>query len=115
VPKGKKIKVLTYRSRYIKTTRVPKLGEGTSSTADPRYLTIVGSNGESTEVLEVIGQEKTESTGVPKHPAEAKEKATEEPELGELTGLRKILSPPRAGVAEGAHSSCNNSQEEEDG
>jgi hypothetical protein len=45
-------------------------------------------------VPEVMGQEKFESTGVPKHPAEAKEKATEEPELGESAGLPKILSPP---------------------
>jgi hypothetical protein len=94
VPKGKKIKVLMHRPRYIETARVPKLGEGTSSTTDPRYLTIVGSKGESAEVLEVIGQEKPESAGAPKHPAEAKEKAAEEPELGESAGLRKILSPP---------------------
>jgi hypothetical protein len=73
---------------------VPNLGEGTSSIADPRYLTIVGSKGESAEVPEVIGQEKTESVGAPKHPAEAKEKAAEETELGESAGLQKILSPP---------------------
>jgi type IV secretory pathway VirB10-like protein len=94
VPKGKKIQVLTHRPRYIETTRVPKLGEVTSSTADPRYLTIAGSKGELAEVSEVIGQEKTKSAGVPKHPTEAKEKAAEEPELGESAGLRKILSPP---------------------
>jgi hypothetical protein len=34
-PKGKKIKVLTHRPRYIETTKVPKIDEGTSSTADP--------------------------------------------------------------------------------
>jgi hypothetical protein len=55
VPKGKKIKVLTHRPRYIEMARVPKLGEGTSSTTDPVYLTIVGSKGESAEVPEVIG------------------------------------------------------------
>jgi hypothetical protein len=55
VPKGKKIKVLTHRPRYIEMARVPKLGEGTSSTTDPMYLTIVGSKGESAEVPEVIG------------------------------------------------------------
>jgi hypothetical protein len=83
-----------HRPRYIETARVLKLGEGTTSTADPGYLSIVGSKGESTEVLEVIGQEKTELAEAPKHPAEAKEKAAEEPELGESVGLRKILSPP---------------------
>jgi hypothetical protein len=50
VPKGKKIKVLTHWPRYIKTTRVQKLGEGTTSTADLGYLTIVGSKVESAEV-----------------------------------------------------------------
>jgi hypothetical protein len=94
-PKGKKIKVLTHRPRYIETAKVPKLGEGTSSTADPGYLAPVSSKGESAKVQEAMGQEKIELAGVPKHPAEAKEKAAEEPELGESAGLPKILSPPR--------------------
>jgi hypothetical protein len=34
VPKGKKIKVLTHRPRYIETAIVPKFGEETSSTAE---------------------------------------------------------------------------------
>jgi hypothetical protein len=34
VPKGKKIKVLTHRPRYIETTVVPEFGEGTSSIAE---------------------------------------------------------------------------------
>jgi hypothetical protein len=33
VSKGKNIKVLTHRPRYIETAVVPKFGEGTSSTA----------------------------------------------------------------------------------
>jgi hypothetical protein len=37
MPKGKKIKVLTHRPRYIETSRVSKLGEGTYSTAEPEY------------------------------------------------------------------------------
>jgi hypothetical protein len=45
-------------------------------------------------VSEVIGQEKTESVEASKHPAKAKEKASEEPELGESTGLQKTLSLP---------------------
>jgi hypothetical protein len=35
-PKGKKIKVLTHRPRYIETARVSKLVEGTPSIAEPR-------------------------------------------------------------------------------
>jgi hypothetical protein len=34
VSKGKKIKVLTHRPRYIETATLSKLGEGTSSTAE---------------------------------------------------------------------------------
>jgi len=91
-PKGKKIKVLTHRPRYIETARVPKLAEGTSSTAEPGYLAPVGSKGKSAEVPK--GQEKTESAETPKRPAEAKEKTVEEPEMEESAGLPKILSPP---------------------
>jgi hypothetical protein len=34
VLKGKKMKVLTHQPRYIETTVVPELGEGTSSTTE---------------------------------------------------------------------------------
>jgi hypothetical protein len=34
VPKGKKIKVLTHRPRYIETATVSKLYEGTSSPSE---------------------------------------------------------------------------------
>jgi hypothetical protein len=90
VPKGKKIKVLTHWPRYIETTRVPKLAEGTSSTAEPGYPALAWSKGESAEVPKVPA---TESAEAPKHSAEAKGSAAEEPELGEPTGLPKILSP----------------------
>jgi hypothetical protein len=92
--KGKKIKVLMHWPRYIETARVPKLAEGTSSTAEPGYLAPVSSKGESSKVPRVMGQEKVESARVPKHPAKAKEKAAEEPALEESVGLPKILSPP---------------------
>jgi hypothetical protein len=93
-PKGKKIKVLAHRPRYIETTRVPKLAERTSSAAEPEFAAPTGTKGESVEVPKVMGQEKAESTEAPKHPVEAKEKMVEEPELEELAGLPKILSPP---------------------
>jgi hypothetical protein len=89
-PKGKKIKVLTHRPRYIETATVPKLAEGTSSTAEPGRPTPTGSKEESAEVPKVPA---TESAEAPKCPAEAKGKAAEEPELGEPVGLPKILSP----------------------
>jgi hypothetical protein len=93
-PKGKKIKVLTHRPRYIETTRVPKLAEGMSSAAEPEYPAPAVTKGKSAEVPKVMGQEKAESVEAPKRPAEAKEKTVEEPELEESIGLPKILSPP---------------------
>jgi hypothetical protein len=36
VPKGKKIKVLTHRPRYIEMAVVPEFGEGTFSTAEAK-------------------------------------------------------------------------------
>ena len=38
VPKGKKIKVLTHRPRYIETGIVPKFGDGTSSTVEAKQV-----------------------------------------------------------------------------
>jgi hypothetical protein len=72
--KGKKIKVLTHRPRYIETARVPKLVEGTPSTAELGQPTPAGFKEESAEVPEIIEQEKIESVGAPKHSTEAIEK-----------------------------------------
>jgi hypothetical protein len=73
---------------------VPKLVEGTPSTAEPGQPAPVGSKEETTEMPEIIGQEKIESAGALKHSAEATEKVAEVLELGELAGMQKILSPP---------------------
>jgi hypothetical protein len=43
VPKGKKIKVLTHRPRYMEMTIVPKLGEGISSTVEAEQTARVAS------------------------------------------------------------------------
>jgi hypothetical protein len=45
-------------------------------------------------VPKATGQDKTEPAEVPKHPAEAKQKIVEEPELEGPTRLPKTLSPP---------------------
>jgi hypothetical protein len=72
VPKGKKIKVLTHRPRYIETTTVPKLGEGTSSIVEPGQSAPVDrSAGESAEVPKVPPSGSVEA---PKHTAEAKKR-----------------------------------------
>jgi hypothetical protein len=73
---------------------VSKLVEGTPSTTEPGQHAPTVSKEESTEVPEIIGQEKIESAGAPKHSTEATEKTPEVPELGESAGLQKILSPP---------------------
>jgi hypothetical protein len=71
---------------------VPKLGEGTSSIAEPgQSATVDRSAKESAEVPKVPASESAEA---PKHTAEAKGKAAEEPDREEMTGPPKILSPP---------------------
>jgi hypothetical protein len=85
VPKGKKVKVLTHRPRYIEPAIVPKFGEGASSTAEARQAaTIVQSVEESTIVLKVptVG------------PAEAKNDKAEEPHVEKIEKMPEILSPP---------------------
>jgi hypothetical protein len=83
VPKGKKIKVLMHRPRYIETAVVPEFGEGTSSAAEAKQAapTVWSAEG---------------STVVPKVPivgsAEAKDGVAKEPELEKTIVLPK--SPP---------------------
>jgi hypothetical protein len=91
VPKGKKIKVLTHRPRYIETTTVPKLGEGTSSTTEAEQPAPAVPREELAKLPKIPAAGSVET---PKHGPEAKGKAAKEPELGETVGLPKILSPP---------------------
>jgi hypothetical protein len=85
VPKGKKIKVLTHRPRYIETTVVPEFGEGTSSIVEAEQAALAIRSAEG-------------STVVPKVPivgsAETKDGAAKEPELEKTVMLQEILSPP---------------------
>jgi hypothetical protein len=85
VPKGKKIKVLTHRPRYIETAIVPKFGEETSFAAEAEQAAPAA---RSTE----------ESTIVPKvpvvEPVEAEDGATIKPEFEKTIVLPEILSPP---------------------
>jgi hypothetical protein len=92
VPKGKKIKVLTHRPRYIETATVPRLGEGTSSIAGPGQSAPVGRSAE--ESAEVPKVPATRPAEAPKHTAEAKGKAAEEPDREKTAGVPKILSLP---------------------
>jgi hypothetical protein len=73
-PKGKKIKVLTHRPRYIETATIPKFDEGASSTIEARPV----------ELPKVRIAE----------PAETKEEAAKKPEPEKVIVLPEILSPP---------------------
>jgi hypothetical protein len=85
VPKGKKVKVLTHRPRYIEPAVVPKFGEGASSTAEARQATlIVQSIEEPTVMLKVS------TVG----PAEAKNDKAEGPLAEKIEKMPEILSPP---------------------
>jgi hypothetical protein len=79
VPKGKKIKVLTHRPRYIETATLPKLGEGTSSIAEAELPAPAIPREDLPELSKVpaIGPPETLKLG-----AEAKEEAAKEPKLG---------------------------------
>jgi NAD(P)-dependent dehydrogenase (short-subunit alcohol dehydrogenase family) len=84
VPKGKKIKVLTHRPRYIETAIVPKFGEETSSAAEVEQVVPAARSAE-------------ESTIVPKvpivEPVEAKDGAAKKLEFEKTIVLPEILSP----------------------
>jgi hypothetical protein len=56
---------LTHRPRYIETTRVPKLAEGTSSAAELEYPAPASAKGESAEVSKAMGQEKAKPAEAP--------------------------------------------------
>jgi hypothetical protein len=80
-----------HRPRYIETATVPKLGELTSSTIEAEQTARATPREELTELPKVPAAGPVET---PKHGAEAKEKASKEPELGKAIMLLEILSPP---------------------
>jgi hypothetical protein len=90
MPKGKKIKVLTHRPRYIETATLPKLSERTPSTTEAEQPAPAIHREDLTELPKVptVGPAETMKLG-----AEAREKAAKEPELEEKVELPKILSP----------------------
>jgi hypothetical protein len=107
VLKGKKMKVLTHRPRYIETVVVPELGEGTSSTAEAEQGAPAAWSAEGSIVVP-----KMPTIG----PAEAKDDAAKEPKLETNSEDAKNFEPTGRGrFAEGDKGSCYNSQEKEDG
>jgi hypothetical protein len=83
--KGKKMKVLTHRPRYIEPAVVPKFGEGASSTAEARRAAS-------------ISQSIEEPTVMPKtplvEPVETKVDKDGEAKIEEIMKIPEILSPP---------------------
>jgi hypothetical protein len=107
VPKGKKMKVLTHRPRYIETVVVLEFGEGTSSTVEAKQVALAEAEAKG-------------STVVPKMPivgsAEAKDGVAKEPELEKNSVTAKNSEPTGRGkIDEGDNSSRHNSQEKENG
>jgi hypothetical protein len=106
VPKGKKMKVLTHRPRYIEPTVVPEFGEGTSSTA------------EATQVAPTM-QSAEESIVVPKCLQSGQPKPRmirpESQNWENNDDAKKFEPTGRGRFAEDDKGSCHDSQKEEDG
>jgi hypothetical protein len=84
-PKGKKMKVLIHRPRYINPVVVPKFGVGTSSAAEAKSTA-------------PIVQSTKEPIVVPKVPTvglvEARDDKAEAPQVEKVIKMLEILSPP---------------------
>jgi hypothetical protein len=97
VPKGKKIKVLMHRPRYIETTIVPNINEGASSTVEAKQAPpAVRSVEESATVPKVSA---TESAEVTIQTVETEEETAEKLDREEKTGppeaeLPKVAKTP---------------------
>jgi hypothetical protein len=85
VPKSKKVKVLTHRSRYIEPVVVPEFGEGTSSAAEAKQVASIVQSAEKSIVVP-----KVPTVGL----AEAEDDKAEEPQVEKMVKMPKILSPP---------------------
>jgi hypothetical protein len=85
VPKGKKIKVLTHRPRYIEPVVVPEFGAGTSSAMETKETAPPTQNTEGPAVMPKVPTVKVVETKVDK---------AEKPEIEEITKMPEVLSPP---------------------
>jgi hypothetical protein len=85
VPKGKKLKVLTHRPRYIEPAMVPEFGAGTSSAAKRKETASTTQSTEKPAVMPKMPTVKVVETKVDK---------SKKPEFEEITKIPKVLSPP---------------------
>jgi hypothetical protein len=84
VPKGKKMKVLTHRPRYIEPALVPEFGEGASSAAETRVTAPSAQSPEEPVVMPKVLTVKL---------VETKADKAEGPKIKEMTKMPEILSP----------------------
>jgi hypothetical protein len=82
--KGKKIKVLTHRLRYIETATVPKFGEETSSAAEAEQAALASRSVEESTIVSKVPIVE---------PVKAEDGAAKKPELEKSIVLPEILSP----------------------
>jgi hypothetical protein len=85
VPKGKKMKVLTHRSRYIEPAVVPEFGAGSSSAAKTIQTASTAHGAEEQAVMPKMHIAES---------AEDKAEKAEEPKIDNITKTPKILSLP---------------------
>jgi hypothetical protein len=85
VPKGKKLKVLTHRPRYIEPAVVPEFGAGTSSATERKETASTTQITEEPAVMPKVPTVKEVKTKVDK---------ADEPEIEEITKMPEILSAP---------------------
>jgi hypothetical protein len=83
VPKGKKMKVLTHRPRYIESVVVPEFGEGASSAAETRVTASARSTKEPVVMPKVLTVKLVET----------KADKADGPKVKEMTKMSEILSP----------------------
>jgi hypothetical protein len=83
MPKGKKIKVLTHRPRYIEMATMPKFGEGTSSTVEAEQAAPAGRSAEKLAAVSKVSA--IGSAEVLIQTAEAEGKPAEKPDREEST------------------------------
>jgi hypothetical protein len=88
VPKGKKIKVLTHRPRYIETATVPKFDEGASSTVKAEQAASTARSAEESTAISKVSV--AESAEVPIQIGEAEEKTTKKLDREDKTGPPEI-------------------------
>jgi hypothetical protein len=83
MPKGKKIKVLTHRPRYIEMATMPKFSEGTSSTVEAEQAAPAGRSAEKLAAVSKVSA--IGSAEVLIQTAEAEGKPAEKPDREEST------------------------------